>query len=69
MFYNENLYYLSCFGTNPIFGKNPVPEILTEMLSASQIAGFLKQLIAQKKLIKQPHFLHVNTNVQKLKVD
>ena len=35
------------------------------MLSTNQIAGFLNQ----NKLMKQPHFLYVDTNSQKLKVD
>ena len=34
------------------------------MLSTSQIAGFL---CLQNKFIKQPHFLHVDINSQKLK--
>ena len=38
------------------------------MPSASQIAGFLIQLFLQNKSMKQPHFLHVDTNSQKLKV-
>ena len=32
-------------------------------------AGFLNQPLLQKKLMKQPLFLHVDTNSQKLKVD
>ena len=36
------------------------------MLSTSQIAGFL---CLQNKFIKQPHFLHVDINSQKLKVN
>ena len=39
------------------------------MLSANQIAGFLNQLFFRNKLMKQPYFLHVDTNSQKLKVD
>ena len=40
------------------------------MLSASQIAGFLNLLFPQNKSMKQPpHFLHVDTNSQKLKID
>ena len=69
MFYNENVNYLLCSCTNPIFEKNPIHELLTKILSANKIAGFSKQLIAQKKLIKQPSFFHVNVNVQKSKVD
>ena len=38
------------------------------MLSANQIAGFLNQLFLQNKSMKQPHFLCVDTNSQKLKV-
>ena len=39
------------------------------MLLANQIAGFLNQLFVQNQSKKQPHFLHVDTNSQKLKVD
>ena len=39
------------------------------MISFNQNAGFLNQLFLQSKSMKQPHFLHVNTNLQKLKVD
>ena len=35
------------------------------MLSTNQIAGFFNQ----NKSMKQPHFLHGDTNSQKLKVD
>ena len=52
--------------TNPIFGKNLVPEILAKMFSANQIAGFLNQCFPQKKSM---NFLHVDTNSQKLKVE
>ena len=37
--------------------------------SANQIAGFLNQEFLQNKLMKQPHFLHIDTSSQKLKVD
>ena len=67
--YNENLYYLLCFCTNPIFGKIFVPEIWARMFSANQIAGFFNQPYLQKKSVKQPDFLHVGTNSHKLKVD
>ena len=39
------------------------------MLSAHQISGFLNRLFLHCKLMKQPHFLHVDTNSQKSKVD
>ena len=39
IFYHENLYYLLCSCTNPIFEKMFVPEIWAKMFSASQIAG------------------------------
>ena len=38
------------------------------MLSAIQIAGFLKQAFLQRKSMKQPYFLYNDTNSQKLKV-
>ena len=39
------------------------------MLPAIQIVRFLNQAFLQSKSMKQPHFLHVDTNSQKLKVD
>ena len=39
------------------------------MLSANQIAGFLNQPFLQNKLMKQPNTLHVDTNLQKLKIN
>ena len=39
------------------------------MLTAIQTAGFLNQAFLQSKSMKQPHFLYVDTNSQKLKVD
>ena len=39
------------------------------MLSANQISAFLNQPFLQNKLMKQPHFLHVDTNSQKLSFD
>ena len=39
------------------------------MLSAVQIAGFLNQAFLQRKSMKQPRSLHIDTNLQKLKVD
>ena len=69
MFYNGNLYYLLCSSTNPIFGKILVPEIWAKRFPANQIAGFFNQQYLQDKSMKQPDFLHVDTNSQKLKVD
>ena len=39
------------------------------MLPAIQIVRFLNQAFLQSKSMKQPHFLHVDTKSQKLKVD
>ena len=39
LFYNQNFHYLLCFCTNPIYGKNLIPEIWAKMFSANQ--GFL----------------------------
>ena len=63
MSYNENLYY--CIRAHTLYWKNLVSEIETKKLSVNQIRGFSNQLFLQK----QPHFLHVDTNSQKLKVD
>ena len=38
------------------------------MLSAIQIAGLLNQIFLQSKSMKQSHFLHGDTNSQKLRV-
>ena len=55
--------------TNLIFGKILVPQIWAKMLLANGIAGFLNQLYPQNKIMKNPDFLHVDTNSLKLKVD
>ena len=39
------------------------------MLSAIQVAGFLNQAFLQIKSMRQSHFLPVDTNLQKLKID
>ena len=39
------------------------------MLSANQIAGFFNRLYLQKKITEKLDFLHVDTNLWKLKVD
>ena len=39
------------------------------MFSANQIAGLFNQSYLQNKSMKQPDFLHVDTNSHKLKVD
>ena len=52
LIYNENVYYLLCSCTNPIFGKNFVPEIWAKMFSVNQIAGFFNQPYLQNKSLK-----------------
>ena len=47
LFYNENLYYLLCSCTNPIFWKIFVFEIRDKMFSVNQIAGFYNQPISR----------------------
>ena len=69
LFYNESLYYLLCSCTNPLFGKSVVPEMWVKVPSAIQIARFLNQPFLQNKLMKQPHFWHVDTKSEKLKGD
>ena len=39
------------------------------MFSANQIAGFFNQPYIQNKSMESPDFLHVKTNLHKLKVD
>ena len=55
--------------TNLIFGKILVPEIWAKMHLANEIAGFLNQLYLQNEIMKNPDFLHVDTNSLKLKFD
>ena len=55
--------------TNLIFRKILVPEIWAKMLLANEIAGFVNQLYLQNKIMKNSDFLHVDTNLLKLKVD
>ena len=64
------IYIISCIPSQiPYLGKMFFLEIYAKMLSANQIAGFSNQLFLQNKLMKDPHFLHVDTNLQKIKVD
>ena len=58
-----------CSCINPIFEKLSVPVIEVNILSANQIAGLFNQPYLQSKSMKQPYFLHVDTNSHKLKVD
>ena len=68
MTYNENLYYLLCYCTSPIFGKIFVPEIWAKIFLANQTAGFFHQPYLQNKSMKYPDFLHVDTISHKVKV-
>ena len=52
-------YYLLCFCTQSIFGRNLVHGIWAKMLCANQIAVFIKERSFQNKWIKKPDFLHV----------
>ena len=58
-----------CSCINPIFEKLSVPVIEVKILSVNQIAGLFNQPYLQNKSMKQPYFLHVDTNSHKLKVD
>ena len=58
-----------CSCINPIFEKIFVPEIWAKMFAANQITGFFNQPYLQNESIKQPVFLHVDTNSHELKVD
>ena len=44
--------------------KTLVIEISAKMPSANQVAG-----LVQNKLMKQSHFLHIDTNLQKFYID
>ena len=68
LLYNENLYYLLCSCTDPLFGKIFVPGIWSKMFSANQIIGFFNQTYLQNKSVKEPDFLHVDTYSHELKV-
>ena len=59
--WKESSYYLLYFCTNPILGKNQVPEIWAKMLSVNQIAGFLNWLYLQNKMMKKTDFLNNDT--------
>ena len=64
------MYIIFCVPAQiPYLGKIFVPKIWAKMFSANQIAAFFNQPYFQKKSMKQPDFLHVDTNSQKLKVD
>ena len=52
LIFNGNVYYWLRSYTNPIFGKNFVPEIWAKMFSANQIAVFFNQPYLQNKLMK-----------------
>ena len=47
----------------------PAQILCLEIVLINQIAGFLNQLFLQNKSIKQPHFLHVDIDSQKLNVN
>ena len=58
------------FFPNHVFEKNNDQSyILTKIVSANQIPGFLNQSFFQNKLMKQCNSLHVDTNSEKLKID
>ena len=48
-----------------MFGKNHVPEIRAKMLLVNQIVVFLNERNLQIKSMKQPNFLHADTNSKK----
>ena len=53
----------------PYLGKVLFMKYRAKMLLANPTAGFLNHLFLQKRLMKQPHFFHVDKNSQKLIVD
>ena len=61
------IYCVPC--ENLLFGKSFIPEIQAKIISAIEIAGYLNQAFLQSKSMKRLHFLYVDTNSQKLKVD
>ena len=64
-----NLLYLVHSCANPVFGKSFAPDIWAKMLLAKQITGILRQICLWNQVMKQPDFLHVDTNSRKLKVE
>ena len=52
-----------------MFGRNSVPEIWAKMVSANQIAVFLKDRNLTNKSMKYPDILHVDSNSKNLKFD
>ena len=66
MFYNENVYYFLYLSTSSIYGENLFSEVQVKIVLASQIPGFSKHSFLQSKLTKQPCFLYLDGNSQKL---
>ena len=63
------IYIICCFPAQSCINKNLIPEILTKMFSANQIAGFFKLTISPEQIDEQSQFLNVDTNSQKSKVN
>ena len=59
------IHIIGCVPGQILSRKNLVLDISIKILPANQIAGFLKQPFLQNNSMKQPHFLHVDTNSQK----
>ena len=63
------IYIISCVPVQIFYFEKMLFLRYRPMLPAIQIVRFLNQAFLQSKSMKQPHFLHVDTNSQKLKVD
>ena len=63
------IYIISCVPVQIFYFEKMLFLRYRPMLPAIQIVRFLNQAFLQSKSMKQPHFLHVDTNSQKLKVN
>ena len=69
MFYSENLYYLLCSCTNPIFGKNLFLRYRPDISDISDCRIFKSTISHFSRTNWWNRLLHFDTTLQKLKVD
>ena len=62
-------YLVCCFPAQISYWKTFVFKIWAKMFSASQIGRCFSQPYLQNKSVKQPDYLHVDTNSHRLNVD
>ena len=59
------IYIICCVSAQSYTGKNLVPEMSQNALSQSDCRIFRSSFFPEKSM-KQPHFLHIDINSQKL---